>query len=822
MAERRNVGINVPRIGVTQSLDAPGITPQGPAPVADMVGLLNQFVGGIAGATAQVARLKQQKENRLFKEQAIGAWGAGAKGEIRTDYPTKAIQREHDKGRAFRYVEAFDFDKMQFNPGDDPAEVFGRTWEAIAAETGSSPTFRKEVMRLLQPRVRQWLKQERAVWEQTTLENTLDSTARRLSTAKDAKTVNDILSSWVTVAVGLGMSEAAARTQATNRAIRQAANEGNVDLVKLLAPLADVAGKPIEIAQENYRQYLAESAIVQLNADIARAPQELAVLELHRKRGTITAIGAEKNKRFIQALVHDWHLEQMTANSPTIEDADSYRKQWDAAIEQETLSHTAYSNLNTALQKHIASIATGTVYAMADSPDSTLDAVEAKIDGYRADGTFAPERAVDVKRDVARYMKGREHERAVGEVIEEKTDAVLDNRDSSALIGELIRRGIAKGEPASSSGTPPRYRGVKGNQHLLWASALNKAPEFLPDDIMLDMAAKTNSPDSATTIEGVMQAIYLKAVDHPHFSDAFDAMSEVGQGRVTFALDQFEDSGGSIRNLNDPEAVREWVSQFSEQLADIKPSGLTDDNVLNLIAGNKFDEKKAPTINSLIAPVQKSLQKSVPDALIAKRFWRGRLKEIEPPPVNVAEEWIDLVKPRIRTYVSLGMSHESAVIRANQDADDIIIRRYPPIVWNGLTRWRQGGGPQTVGGERMAIIKDLRTQAPELDIEDVERNYRPRWSEQDGGTILKRDDVPFDTLLVMKDGQPVRFVSKSESSTPLGTIKKTTEWMGAPGVLEHATFSDMTAAVNAVGANRKDIETYLNTQGKTGMYEVAE
>jgi len=71
--QRRNVGINAPREGVTQSLAAPGIQPQVPAPPvrSKRAEALQRLLHGVAGITGTIADIAEGKRRESEKEKRL-------------------------------------------------------------------------------------------------------------------------------------------------------------------------------------------------------------------------------------------------------------------------------------------------------------------------------------------------------------------------------------------------------------------------------------------------------------------------------------------------------------------------------------------------------------------------------------------------------------------------------------------------------------------------------------------------------------------------------------------------------------------------------
>jgi len=721
----------IPQMGITESLNAPGLIPIGPDDRSARVAA--QFDAALAAAGSIVHTLAVDSERQRIEQD-------------RVDAKAERLDAGHGSYAArlkapARVQEVLD-GKMQPPPGVSMDEWVQSVVDQDAS--GMSPAFREAYAKQIGPSlVDAWATRSNQVSEQartTTNAYIFSGAASDTPTQQwiDEYKANNPQANDVQAraAVGFAKAEYAANTRddvMLESAIKDAGLE-SIDKIKVESLRAKYRSEQTKWEQDQSDN--AENAYVdRINS-------------------------GEPSAAIREAVQND---KALTPRSKL-----SLKRMLDGQIEKD-ISEAQQSNFNT-LARDIELGQYMVDPGGTPSVETTLADIERRAFLDPKDPNFIShgqmKYALDTIRSTIKFDAGVETvNAAISDIDQGNTSKfVATQADDKAVVSVLSARGVLNVTPngekspiVNTVANPIRFGQI--------VSEFGRVPEQVADKIRAQMA----SGDEQQALDGYTAygALYLQNPVLARTIVKGDQALELKAAFVASALDR-----GGTGLLTDEDRLRGEVRSRLPQSLKLDPKMLEydRDQILgivyhkNAMAATTMGGQRQ-LLDSAIVGAQKDVQEWLrgPGSLEGNfaRAW-ARDANMDNIPSNVTETYLKNLDQQYRVYRSFVSDEDAAVAMAKKAAVERTMTDHPPQEWNGRVYFMRKGTPtvpqSVIRDELMVMPKDADPlgypiMASER-LDDLENNYIPEW-DGTGLTFVSKTQVNY-------DGSPQYYLSQND------------------------------------------------------------
>lgn len=778
----RAQGINLPRTGIDQSLNAPGVVPM-PAvesPDSKLASQINSLFGAGIAATNQLGQTMQAEHVKQVEAEVSAAYEHFLAGRKNPTFNTKEAQDLFYKLEGGRDAAAFDLGTIQNNPGESDGAALARTIETTHG--GMPASYRMKLLNDLAPR----LAEERArATIRTQAQLREESVAGLAQTiARNPYDLSSVEEAWK-VSESLGVSRA--------DFVQSTIGES----VKTLAMNGDLAG----INQ------------LEANTDIGRYAPVLLASARHQAMGVQAQAQEAENKKQADALFAISDPEQLRTKTNDLKTAGRLSEQQSAAWTERAkmLEQKQAADVLAGLQPMqrigaIADFEKAGVYSAAEAAKYREDAVHDNRSKFISDTLTDVASSKLTVGDASaalnqRLLAGRNNpadpngitfeqwNRASGElermqgginaaqINEAIVTSALANPNSSnaigseqdnAIIASQIKRGVMGGVMTKDGS------GVFSSFNAPAAMAVEYAKlGRAPSRVQTIMAEKLSTGMKATDMQAAVQytATLLKTRKAMAF-DMYDKLSPRGQAVFNAIENQISTNAGEIGSPQWADLMQKLPSQLAGMQA---PTQIDDKTAQQLMDGG--DVKGMPAYKELKEFLD---SKDFTDNWTPQvDFWMneqmgGRKPEI---PLSVINSYNDTKMQLLRSDAEAQTGSAEALSRLNQRAAWIAIGKAQPVEWNKnvkLTPDAPYALTSELSGEFKSAIEDrIKSDPTGLSLSHYVVNFVPVWDktavytdpstgkQEAGGWVLVNNTTQPPTRAFSEPWRPVKHEPQS-------------------------------------------------------------
>lgn len=727
---RRNT-MPIPAIGITESLNAPGVVPIGPNDRSARIA--QQFDAALA-ATASIVNTLAVDDRRQQIEQE------------RSDAEAKQIDYGHGTYAARLKAPTVVQDILDGKVQPPPGVAMDDWVQSVVDQNASdmSPAFREAYAKQIGPAmVDAWTKRSDGVNEQArvTVNTSILSGAATDSPIqpyideykKNNPQVNDV---QARTAVGFAKAEYAASTRngdMLESAITEAGLEG-IDKLKVASLRARYKNE--QSRWESEQSDAAENVYVDR---INSGEPSAAIREAVQNDKALTPRSKLNLKRML-----------------------------DGQIEKD-ISDAQQASFNT-LARDIELGRWMTDPAGSPSVETTLSDIERRAFLDPKDPDFIShgqmKYALDTIRSTIKFDAGVETvNAAISDIAQGNTSRfVATQADDKAVVSVLASRGIVDATP---NGEKSPIVNTVANPIAFGqiVSEFGRVPEQVADKIRAQMA----SGDEQQALDGYTAygALYLQNPVLARTIVKGDQALELKAAFVASALDR-----GGTGLLTDGDRLRGEVRSRLPQSLKLDPKMLEydRDQILgivyhkNAMASTTMGGQRQ-LLDSAVVGAQKDVQEWLrgPGSLEGNfaRAW-ARDANMDNIPSNVTETYLKNLDQQYRVYRSFVADEDSAVAMAKKAAVEQTMTDHPPQEWNGRVYFMRKGTPtvpqSVIRDELMVMPKDADPLGYPImaneRLDDLENNHIPEW-DGTGWTFVSKTQINY-------DGSPQYYLSQND------------------------------------------------------------
>jgi len=697
---RRNTGIGAPRVGVTESITAPGITPQVPTPPvrSNRAEALLRFLQTAAGFTGALADISEDERREKVSAFNSKAW---------------LINSE------------FDAETFEVGEGQTPQEAVTGYVDRIAPKDLWPDESRQRLLAYLVPKVARV--QHRRQREQTHnyLLDQAGGLAGRL--ADDDITSPDVQQSLLSElteferrATEFGWS----RDEFVNRTLLTAArasagvatSSADVDGVKWLASLigqqygrGDLAAGLIESAETGRTRNLVD----RLRQDIRTATDR------SRVRSEITRLA--DSDELPESAARELLAQIALVDGRELAAAQEINRN---ALELDVLYERRRPD-ELAADIHARSL-------LPPTDPMHLPAGKAKAILTRLTDTSI----TAVRKDIVRQTL----------VSNGRLPPLLAEHDE-AFEAVLVETGALSGAVKDQTAT------LTGVADPLRTAAMCVQAQRVPGGLARLIRAGMDSP----TPERVNQAAGSYAhlcIQSPQLAESVrDGMTVIGKLRARYISTRLEAERPSLSDHNnDPQAysqaVAERVATLTDTAMTLKLAEYSNAQADKLV-WSLPDKQRSPEAAAFVKACD-HLKDAMPKGLEDTwRFGFGRDVIIS---ADVVNEFRRYAREEFIFARSLGQDEPEASETALAWAVQRTLAAHCPILWNGTVRLSSAKGLPASGELEQAIIADIESLNLDKDeVESLREDYHPVWDERQSGFVFVNDTNPVDRYVYRRD-----------------------------------------------------------------------
>lgn len=707
----------VPRLGITRSLAARGITPQRPqAPAPEPSGMaqaLQQLLHGVTGTARAAAQFAATHEKMQQMDDTEKHLASIARDEgIPKQFLTFGVHNAVWRNEANKKLATIDPETVKRGPNEDDTTVLHRIFED--GSRGMPDAFKGPFLEGLRHKWGQYkIKQVRLA--KAKLRDDTAANLRQAVYSGDPDEIAKAQAPWNTLADEAQLSEDQKR-QPTLEGARRLANEGLETRARKIAKLlpADDADRLIRIARTN-RQTLTHNQI---------------------RDEEMTAVA--NGDSFKTA----WARVEKRIETPGKPRPDDITRGQSMAIKN--ILH------NVANERFENSFWGGVRSGQIDTPEKAKQAIDK---GAEADD-ITEKKAASME---AQFAQGKRHSAKVAFVKQglaegfpiplpaELDDALLSAQSEDSKIFALTNK----------NGTSPVFTGVVDGMQKQWALDYANTKR-IPAQVSKRIESMIMSKDHAAT--GIAYFVALQTFAPEQVDALYGGMNPTAQMRASAALDKLADVPLAAMT---EEARNEAVASIMPEIMDLQLADISTKDAEKAIFP-KVDPATAITV---------LLENTLPDEItVIEKGWiwgiGGRDREIEDIPQEMIDTYRDVAT---RTYkANLYLGSEIAKSRAKQAALREALRIGKPTIWGDRIQWLVGG-PDTTQETGAAVFRDLAQWVGKDKAKEIAETYRIAWSEARAAYVLASEVFePHDELYKhMRDGRPVIFKSAGKVTPDL-------------------------------------------------------
>ncbi len=775
--------MTISRIGITESLTAPGLIPAIGRPatppevgVAEAIQRMLSGAAGISTALASMARLKEQRERKETTERLKGemkdALGAVMAGQAAPEYwlpETKAYYY-----RTSAYMDALN---------TDPATIAieGGVGESLAAYVADMPPeYQIEWVRWMAPKYGAHIRKQQKQAQAQLVDQGVAAMSARGATEEDWDAFKDDLETTRKLVVGQGGNWSGVLGQIILPAAEARARQwGDVKGVDKL--LGFLGGASPDRAAQIKRVAWGES--------LARKVRE-----------------AESTERLLVA-------------SDAVVVASSARQIDEGQAQM--LGSLVVQRRQQILQPEITK-AEERAYAIIADRELDNSTLGRHLRETVTKGLMTDKRALEVMRrgrEITTFSgyKDQVHKVAAAGGTLPRLDKRYDNPIVAAMIEMGTVAGTVKGATSRFEGFPEPSTAQPDPQAAA-AEFLRLTADKVPSQMAGQIGISLGHTDQAAVASAARFTLYLQAV-HPDAAGAmFAGFEPLAQAR--WGVMQTELFRSPQTDLSDMASVSAFITNTTPAMMNARPLELTRQQLLNTIFTVDQDDKDKNAGNASTSIVMSGIQANSKAGRLAfvPDDYEGAAKQ---PSAKMATAYIDSA---IKWYKALrggGMPSKDAQSLAHGYAINETKVNWRPIQWGNTVEWAEGA-PAGDGGRGDKLIGGLQRQMQarswsEWTEGQIEDKLRPVWDsdisrwkfvDKDKGEYLYHMEGDDKIHLTVGDPrQPPKKITQTQVNRAMAPpIAKPSE---APPAVESERVQQIKEAIIGGMGNREALEKHF-------------
>jgi len=714
-ATRREAPIAIPRLGVRESLEAPGVAARRvPVPPSSTAEALSRLLGSAGGLVASVGAVAEQLSGRQREEQLREMEEVLGRGERHAPaYWRRDVQDLFYRNLGFREASLFDPSSLEIQGDETPVEAF---WRWFKQEHGEMPpAYQAAYVRYAMPRLGAFQSQQAELQRRQLYQEALRDTLNRLAESDDpAAELSNDLPALAAMAKQFGIQEGQLQAQIAADLANRYIAAGDTEKLRAILDLLPV-GQRITALQNAKTQQLgelarkAESAEQVEQAEIAvNQAADAGDIDEHQARQLLTQLRVRRNML-----------------------------QSERAAELENQLFTPFVQ--------------GTA-----TPELVSQALD-RIRNWQAEGLVDAPTAIAWGDRVRRFLEEDvDYQNVLAKLDAEGRKGYVSRGEESAFLRAMAAQGALA---ISRSGQTVRLLDVTDAARAATLMRQGgRIPTAVRDWISQGLAGEQAEPLARAA--GLALALRRAAPDLTNASLG----GLRGKAKIRWLAIQYYLS-------NDPNMSSLSEDQLRE-IAEMKLPELTKQQFYGLLLNDVGRLENLSETASLAVAAREfrdQVAQRLPDWLKETQHWFKRYM----PFIGDPDEFVDWIPADILNEELLGGYDQYRVLRALDVPEEMAVRQtfsaimrnifakhpivvWPPVGYERIGTWIDGGPPTTPEtGQR--IYDDLVAAYGEEVAEQVARDTYPAWSEQLGAYILRQPD-----------GQPLRLPDGRVFTSPRG------------------------------------------------------